>query len=59
MTPQHHAQSSYDADRCPDCGGTAQGRGFFGRLYCGLCERSLPKVSLAPVTVLGAGRVAA
>lgn len=41
MAPtQHHPEP----DRCPDCGGTAQGRGFFGRLYCGLCERSLPEV---------------
>lgn len=44
------AQAMYDS--CPDCGSTAQGTGFFGKPYCGLCERSIPEgiPHLTPIT---------
>lgn len=41
--------AAMDTPTCPDCGSFAQGRGYFGNPYCGLCERSIPE---APVTIL-------
>lgn len=35
-----------DIPTCPDCGSFAQGRGYFGNPYCGLCERSIPEAPL-------------